>query len=120
GSRLKQVDPALTDEEWQAILDPFALHGRSVYTQLFENAEPSGFTPDQVPLVRDAVRSVLSHPQAISVTCPPATPGSLYGLFPWGFLYGGLYDSGDRSKIKLKHFWGFRHIIQQELPGTSK
>ncbi len=120
GGRLKEDDPALNLQELQEILDPFATHGRSVYVQLFENWEPREFTPAQVPFVRAAIRSALSRPQVISITYPPWPATDLPILFPWVFLYDREYDHGDRSQLDLKRFWGFRHQIQQELPGTAK
>lgn len=105
----------LTKEQRNGILGPIARQGVSVFSRLFprKNLRRGLVEVKYGQLFAEALRSVLSRPQLISIK-------SHVPLFPWAFLYDDLsFDKDDLSTVRPGRFWGFRHEIQQVVEGIS-
>lgn len=94
-----------------------AVQGNSIYHRLFEpRMHPSlllNYDDDEAPIIWAAVRSALARRQRIVIKSP-------LSLFPWNFLYDdNTIDENDLSSFEPRRFWGFCHVIQEEVAGTA-
>jgi CHAT domain len=107
----------LSLDQVQEAFGPIAIQGNSIYHRLFEPRMKPGlllnYGDDEAPMIWAAVRSALARPHRLAVKSP-------LSLFPWNFLYDDCtIEENDLSSFDPRRFWGFRHVIQEEITGTA-
>jgi len=114
GTLLRQENlQKLSGLQLRTALMPFARQGWNVFNHLFCLLNDlQGVTAKRVPIVRNALVSLVRRPQVITVH-------SNVPLFPWNFLYSDAPNEAKISSLELGRFWGFHHEVQQRLKGTS-
>ncbi|UQA57091.1 CHAT domain-containing protein [Polyangium aurulentum] len=105
------------DELLRDAFTPIAAQGHSVFQRLFEPPDERGALlshgEDDDPLVRRALASALARPHRVVLKSP-------LSLFPWAMLYDDArIDENDLSTFDARRFWGFRHVLQEEIPGAA-
>jgi hypothetical protein len=103
----------------RSILTPLANLGANIFETLFLSDEKKLLSHDDErhgAIVNDAISSVFSRPQIISIRSP-RLPGQLrIALFPWAFLYDdSQFNPANEATLKPHRFWGFKHQIQEDI-----
>ena len=104
------------------LLAPLATLGANTFYRLFLDEEIKLLRPNEThrAIVRGAVSSIFSRSQIISIETQVSPGQKSTPLFPWAFLYDDRnFDSSNQSTLDPMRFWGFRHVIQEELECTA-
>jgi hypothetical protein len=116
--KLEMVEP----RQLKQLMAPLATLGANTFFSLFLADDSTLLRPLEAhgKIVRDAIRSVLARRQLITInTQVPAGTKSL-PLFPWAFLYDDVdFDDSNQVTLDPQRFWGFKHVIQEELNCTA-
>lgn len=104
------------------MLAPLAKLGANIFYNLFLNDRNKLLRPSErhEKVVRAAIASVFSRPQIISIKLQLPRGVKSAPLFPWAFLYDDhTFDDSNLSTLAPDRFWGFRHVIQEEMDCTA-
>jgi len=102
-----------TSRKMHAAFIELAILGRTVYRRLFEPRELDSHATEDRDIVLSALRSALARPHYICIQSPEP-------LFPWTFLFDDAALQRDNLKsFEFGRFWGFRHVLQEEVRGTT-
>lgn len=103
------------NEEMRAMCSPIAEIGRSVFSRLFGVTRHfEGHQPADDNLLSDVVRSIMGRRNALFIKSPMR-------LFPWTFLYDDpSFEPDNHLTLDPKRFWGFKHLIEEEIDGIAK
>ncbi|HMY18795.1 MAG TPA: CHAT domain-containing protein [Polyangium sp.] len=105
------------DDMLRDAFTPISAQGHSVFQRLFEPPDERGALlshgEEDDQLVRRALASALSRPHRVVLKSPMS-------LFPWAMLYDDpRIDENDASTFDPGRFWGFRHVLQEQIQGAA-
>lgn len=111
-----ELEP-IPDDVLRDAFVPIAVQGHSVFQRLcVPRSKPDKLLShgsDDWPVVSRALESAFARPQRVVIKSP-------LSLFPWAMLYDDprIYRN-DYSTFDVHRFWGFRHVLQEVVPGAA-
>lgn len=115
---LEVIEP----RQLKQLLAPLASLGANAFSRLFVHEKNTLLRPDEThgDLIRATIASVFSRPQIISINTKFPDGRTSAPLFPWAFIYDDKeFNASCQSTLDPQRFWGFKHVIQEELECTN-